>query len=89
MNPNHRRSRRRKFLIGNVPSPPTKFSQGSISFLDRLAFREKWKTDIKFGSVYVLFCISSSTILGKSFSFSRFCCRSGFLDCLIINPEQF
>ncbi|WJX75205.1 hypothetical protein P8452_58758 [Trifolium repens] len=22
MNPNHRRSRRRKFLIGNVPSPP-------------------------------------------------------------------
>ncbi|WJX72915.1 hypothetical protein P8452_56750 [Trifolium repens] len=63
MNPNHRRSRHRKFLIGNVLSPPTKFSQGSISFLDRLAFREKWKTDIKFGSVYVLFCISSSTIL--------------------------
>ncbi|WJX56235.1 hypothetical protein P8452_41910 [Trifolium repens] len=41
----------------------TEFSQGSISFLDRLAFREKWKTDIKFGPVYVLFCISSSTIL--------------------------
>ncbi|KAK2377159.1 alpha,alpha-trehalose-phosphate synthase [UDP-forming] [Trifolium repens] len=37
--------------------------QGSISFLDRLAFRKKWNTDIKFGSVYVLFCISSSTIL--------------------------
>ncbi|WJX84010.1 hypothetical protein P8452_66623 [Trifolium repens] len=47
----------------------SKFSQGSISFLDRLAFREKWKTDIKFGSVYVLFCISSSTILVMDIEF--------------------
>ncbi|WJX40200.1 hypothetical protein P8452_27704 [Trifolium repens] len=81
MNPNHRRSRHRKFPIGNVPSPPLfsilapillpsfNFSQGSISFLDRLAFREKWKTDIKFGSVYVLFCISSSTILVMDIEF--------------------
>ncbi|KAK2368832.1 hypothetical protein QL285_081999 [Trifolium repens] len=94
-----RRSRHRKFLIGNVLSPPLfsilapillpsftvlpvvsifdlpyeflqsifdailmRFTQNKVQS-DRLAFREKWKTDIKFGSVYVLFCISSSTIL--------------------------
>ncbi|KAK2448279.1 hypothetical protein QL285_007561 [Trifolium repens] len=86
MNPNHRRSRHRKFLIGNVPSPPlfsilapillpyfTVLPFVSIfelpyeflqSIFDAILMREKWKTDIKFGSVYVLFCISSSTILG-------------------------